>query len=73
MKSIWNHNLIQASRVAKGLQAKDAAKALNITPEYLSMVENGHSQPSQKLIIAMMQLYDCEISAFLNDHKPTSV
>lgn len=48
-----------------GMIIKKAAEALNITPEYLSMIENAHKTPSQKLIKKMAELYGVQIGDFI--------
>ena len=69
MDSIWNTSNIRQAREGAELLVKDAAIALNVTPEYLSMLENGHRQPSQKLIARMSELYSQPISYFLANEK----
>lgn len=69
MISIWNNEELKTSRQKAGLSIKDASKALEITAEYLSMVENGHKQPSPKLLLKMSKIYLRPLSAFLKDEK----
>jgi transcriptional regulator with XRE-family HTH domain len=47
------------------MATKDAAFALDIAPEYLSMIENGHKQPSAKLVNRMCEIYSQPAGFFL--------
>ena len=66
MESIWNNNAISKARTDAGLTAKAAAEILLITPEYLSMLENGKGVPSQKLLLRMSALYKVPLAGFLH-------
>jgi DNA-binding XRE family transcriptional regulator len=52
---------LQDLRLAKGLTIEQAAKILEISKQYLSMLENGHRNPSDSLKMKMAKLYDCDI------------
>ena len=69
MISIWNKDRIRSARKEMDLTAKDAATALNVTPEYISMLENGQKQPSQKLILKMSILFKKPVKYFLEAEK----
>lgn len=69
MISIWETKNIKQAREDISMLVKDASEALNITPEYLSMLENGHRQPSQKLIGKMSELYNKPVTFFLKSEK----
>ena len=47
------------------MSAAAAAERLNITPEYLSMLENGHRQASPKVAVKMSVLFGKPLSFFL--------
>jgi transcriptional regulator with XRE-family HTH domain len=66
MESIWNNNAISKARTDAGLTARAAAEVLLITPEYLSMIENGRNAPSQKLLLRMSALYKVPLAGFLH-------
>lgn len=53
---------LQDLRKDKGLTQEQAAKILNITKEYLSMLETGERNPSDSLKEKMSKLYGCEIA-----------
>lgn len=55
-------NKLQDLRNEKGLTSEQTAKILEITKEYLSMLENGHRNPSDSLKEKMAKLYDCTIA-----------
>lgn len=69
MISIWETTQIKQAREEAAMLVKTASEALNITPEYLSMLENGHRQPSQKLISKMSELYGKPVTFFLKSEK----
>lgn len=60
---------MRVAREDMDLTVKAASEGLNITPEYLSMIENGHRLPSQKLILRMSVLYKKTVSYFLEAEK----
>lgn len=49
-------------RAEKGLTQEQTSKILNITKEYLSMLETADRNPSDNLKEKMAKLYDCEIA-----------
>ncbi len=53
---------IQNFRKDINLTQKEAAKFLNITKEYLSMIETGKRNPSDNLKEKMSQLYKVSVS-----------
>ena len=69
MNSIWETEKIRQARESIPMLVKDASESLNITPEYLSMLENGHRQPSQKLVAKMSELYSKPVTFFLKKEK----
>lgn len=69
MKTIWDSAKFQDARNTAGYTAKTAAELLDIAPEYLSYVENGHRQPSQKLVGKMSAIYRQPVSFFLRPEK----
>lgn len=44
-------------RLQKGLKAKEVAKALNITPAYISRLENGSAVLTEELLNKFTKLY----------------
>lgn len=53
---------LQELRKNKKLTQEQASKLLEITKEYLSMLENGDRNPSDSLKEKMAKLYDCSIA-----------
>lgn len=53
---------LQELRISKGLTQEQASKLLEITKEYLSMIENATRNPSDSLKEKMTKLYDCSIT-----------
>jgi len=50
-------NTLRTWRIHKGMNQRDAAKALGIDFTYISKIENGHLEPSVSLIERMALLY----------------
>ncbi len=67
--AIWDNQKFIEARQAQNMAQNVAADFLDITPEYLSMLENGRKQPSQGLIDKMAKLYGISIAGFLRDEK----
>lgn len=65
MSEIWDNERIRQGRKDREITAEDAATQLNVAPEYLSMLENGHRQPSSKLIGRMAEVYQRPVAYFL--------
>lgn len=53
---------LQELRTSKGLTQEQTSKLLEITKEYLSMIENATRNPSDSLKEKMAKLYDCSIT-----------
>jgi len=66
---IWDWNKIKAARVEAGFTAEIAASFIEITPEFLSMLENGKRQPSPRTITKMSSLYRRQLDYFLKSEK----
>lgn len=69
MASIWDKEQLKQARLESELNVKNAAERLEIRAEYLSMIENGHREPSQKLIAKMAELYRKPVGFFLEREK----
>jgi transcriptional regulator with XRE-family HTH domain len=69
MTTIWNNEKFLEARQSREMAQTVAAGYLDITPEYLSMLENGRKQPSQALILKMVKLYSKPITFFLQNDK----
>lgn len=63
--AVWNKQGIRQARLDRALKVKEAAERLKVTPEYLSMVENGHRSPSAKLVGRMAEIYERPVADFL--------
>ncbi|WP_028392757.1 helix-turn-helix domain-containing protein [Bacillus cihuensis] len=59
----FGKNFLQA-RTRKGIEQKDAAAALEISPGFLSRVENNKSKPSIELIMKAAEFYGVEEGFF---------
>lgn len=53
---------LQTLRNNIGLSQSQASKILEITPQYLAMLERGARNPSDNLKVAMANLYKCTIN-----------
>lgn len=69
MVSIWDKDRIIQARQDAEMNTATAAKQLDITPEYLSMLENGHRQASPKVVVRMSVLFDKPLSFFLKSDE----
>lgn len=69
MDSIWDKERIAEGRRASEMSARDAATLLNISAEYLSMLENGQRRPSEDLVAKMSTLYRRPVGYFLKAEK----
>ncbi|MDO5518590.1 MAG: helix-turn-helix transcriptional regulator [Clostridium sp.] len=52
---------LKAERVNKGIKQKELAKELGITPQYLSSIENGKTEPRRDLMIKISKLLEISI------------
>ena len=57
-----NGNLSKARERADGLTQKQVAKKLDTTITYISLIENGGRNPSDKMKEKMAKLYGCSIA-----------
>ncbi len=54
------------------MTAPEAAERLNITPEYIYMIEAGKKRPGEDLVAAIASLYDLPIAYFLKNDVPAA-
>jgi transcriptional regulator with XRE-family HTH domain len=66
---IWDAGQIKSARTVAGYTAEQAAELLSITPEYLSMLENGKRQPSPRILNRISTLYRRPAAYFLVPEK----
>jgi transcriptional regulator with XRE-family HTH domain len=64
----FGRNFIKA-RNKKGLEQKDAAAALEISPAFLSKVENDKKRPSIDLILKAAEFYGVEPGFFFDEQE----
>jgi transcriptional regulator with XRE-family HTH domain len=62
----FGRNFLKA-RKRRGLEQKDAAAALEVSPAFLSKVENDKSRPSIDLILKAAEFYGVEPGFFFKD------
>lgn len=65
MVNIWDPARIQQARLDAAIPAKEATTRLKITRPYLSMLENGQKQPSNKLMARISHTYGRPVAYFL--------
>ena len=58
-------------RENKSLTQEQAAKILDVTKEYLSMLERGKRNPSDKMKERMCDLYNCKIEQIFSACRGT--
>ena len=47
---------LKSIRVGKGIKQNELAKVLNITPQYLGMIENGKAEPRRSMMISISKI-----------------
>jgi len=60
---------LKAKRVEKGIQQKDFAKLLNVTPQYVYMLENGKADPRRDLMIKISEILDTTVNDLFFDEE----
>lgn len=58
-------NVFELIRLCVGLEAKELADQLSVSPQYISMIENGKKTPSLKLINAYSDILGVKPSTVL--------
>lgn len=66
---MWNKEQFKKAREKAGLSVKGASVKLDISDVYLSYIEHGHRNPSNKLVDKMSKLYDTPINYFFDQQK----
>ncbi len=63
--------VIRQARKAHKLKQKDLAKKVNVKPNYISMIENGHKEPSLDVLKLIALELDLSLDAIfgLAEHK----
>ena len=69
MNTIWDNTKFKSARNDANMTASAAVGILNITVEYLYMLEGGKKTPSQQLVSKLATLYHKPVSFFLKDEK----
>lgn len=64
---------LKERREAAGLTQEAAAEAAEITPIYLSKIENGHARPTLDTLAALCGAVGCELGGLLLDTEPASL
>ena len=55
---------MKALRINAGLNQKDVAKALDVTPTTIGRWEQGRTSPSFAKLIQLAELYKCDVGDF---------
>ena len=63
---------LKRSREAAKLTQEAAAEAAEITPIYLSKIENGHAKPTLDTLAALCGAVGCDLGTLLSDIAPES-
>jgi transcriptional regulator with XRE-family HTH domain len=58
---------LKTLRKGKGLQVRELAAELDMSPGHLSDIENGRRNPSIELSMKMAQYFGMDVSIFLKD------
>lgn len=68
MKKIYFEK-IKKSRKLKKIKQHELAKKVDVTPTYISMLENGKKEPSLKILKKICQILDIELSSLFEEEK----
>lgn len=52
---------LKSIRVGKGIKQNELAKVLNITPQYLGMIENGKAEPRRSMMISISKILNVPV------------
>ena len=63
-------NLIKNLRIKNGLTQDQVAKALGVTPGYISNVENGRTAMSLRILTYYAKLVGCSLDSLIGELKP---
>lgn len=63
-------NLIKNLRIKNGLTQDQVAKALGVTPGYISNVENGRTAMSLRILTYYAKLVDCSLDSLVGELEP---
>jgi transcriptional regulator with XRE-family HTH domain len=55
---------IKLIRVASGLKQKDIATKLDVTPNYISLIESGNREPSVSLLKSLANIFGVPVGLF---------
>ena len=58
---------IKYYRKLKGINQKELAAKLEISPQYLSKIESGKQTPSMRVLIRMSEILCIEVAALVSD------
>ncbi len=62
--------LIKNLRIKNGLTQDQVAKALGVTPGYISNVENGRTAMSLRILTYYARLVDCSLDSLVGELEP---
>lgn len=60
-------NLLRTKRLAKGLTMSDLARKLDVTPQLVSLWENGQCWPGPKLMPKLAKVFGQDPEAFVSE------
>ena len=63
-------NLIKNLRIKNGLTQDQVAKALGVTPGYISNVENGRTAMSLRILTFYAKLVGCSLDSLIGELEP---
>lgn len=62
---------IKAARTARKESLKDVSDAMNISPRYLTNIENKGQQPSLQIFYALVTRYNISVDQFFSPNRDT--
>ena len=63
--SVGIHDVLRIIRIANDLSANELAQRLDVTPSYISQIENGHRVPNMSLLKRYSELFGIPVSAII--------
>jgi len=61
--------ILKAKRVEKGIQQKQLAKLLGVTPQYMYMIEKGATEPRRDLMIRISEILETPVQELFFEEK----
>lgn len=71
--SFFKHETIREQREARGLSVREVARALNLTPSYLSGIECGQFMPSLHRLLKIQAFFENSLGDYFREPSSNSL